>query len=151
MSVYTKTSESKQLQLSFSYKTFDSKINVVSSYDYEYFSGYVRETYRKNPKDSTVKFDEGIYRSLQYYEKQVGYLKGQLKVLQFHQNRELKMLVFDRINNYANNAPVPCEPLTEEEAAQWKILSSSPTHARELCELIEHKVENERREQEEFL
>lgn len=47
--------------------------------------------------------------------------------------------------------PVPSEPLTEEEAAQFKIIAADPVHARELVELIEEKVENERREQEEFL
>ena len=47
--------------------------------------------------------------------------------------------------------PVPSEPLTEEEAAQWKILSAHPEYCKDFAEVVENKVENERREQEEFL
>lgn len=94
-----------------------------------------------------MKFDENIYRSLQWYEKQVGFLRGQLKLIQYQNHKELKSRVFEKINHFAKNAPVPSEPLTEEEAAQWKILSAHSEQCRELVDLIEQKVENERREQ----
>ena len=61
------------------------------------------------------------------------------------------MRVFEKIRAFSENIPAPSEPLNEEEAAQFKLLSSHPEHCKELTEIIEQKVENERREQEEFL
>lgn len=88
---------------------------------------------------------------MKWYETQISILKGQIKLVQYQQNKELKASVFEKIQLYSKNIPVPSEPLTEEEAQHFKIIAANPQHCRELVELIEDKIENERREQEEFL
>jgi hypothetical protein len=110
---------------------------VLSSFDYAYILHHRRSSFKNESKDSAHKLDENVFKSLQWYEKHVGLLKGQIKLVQYQQSKELKIRVFEKIALYAKNAPVPSEPLTEEEAAQYKILASDPVHARELAELIE--------------
>ena len=84
-----------------------------------------RENYKTNPRDKNIKFDDNIYRTLQWYEQHV--------------------------DTYARSELAPVEALSEEEAAQFKLLSAHPEHCKELAEIIDHKVDNERREQEDFL
>jgi hypothetical protein len=67
----------------------------------------------------------------------VGFLRGQIKLIQYHQQKDLKARVFEKIILHAKSVPTPSEPLTEEEAAQFKIISANPTHCKELVELIE--------------
>lgn len=110
---------------------------MLSSFDYAYGSNYCRSSFKNESKDSTHKIDENVFKSLQWYEKHVSLLKGQIKLVQYQQSRELKYRVFEKIALFAKNIPVPSEPLTEEEAAHFKIISSDPQHARELVELIE--------------
>lgn len=110
---------------------------MLSSFDYAYISHHRRSSFKADNKDSTQKFDENVFKSLQWYEKSVGLLKGQIKLVQYQQSKELKSRVFEKIALYAKSIPVPSEPLTEEEAAQYKILAADPVHARELVELIE--------------
>jgi hypothetical protein len=67
----------------------------------------------------------------------VGFLRGHIKIIQHHQQKDLKARVFEKIVLHSKNVPTPSEPLTEEEAAQFKIISSNPAHCKELVELIE--------------
>jgi hypothetical protein len=93
--------------------------------------------FKVDSKDPAHRFDEHVFKSLQWYEKSTSILKGQLKLVQFQQSRDLKSRVFEKIALQAKSIPLPSEPLTEEETAQFKLLAANPTHARELAELIE--------------
>lgn len=60
-----------------------------------------------------MKYDELIHRSLLWYERQVAFLKGQIRLIQYQQTKELKLKVFEKIQLYSKNIPIPSEPLTE--------------------------------------
>ena len=90
-------------------------------------------------------------KSLQWYERSTAFLKGQIKLLNIQHSKDLKVKVFEKIAAASLNAPIPSEPLTEEEAAQFKIINANPVKCRELVDILEQKADNERKEQEEFL
>lgn len=110
---------------------------MLTSADYVYLFIDFRSSFKSETKDSNRKLDETVYESLKWYEKNIGLLKGQLKLISYQQNKELKSRVFEKINSYARNQIVPSEPLTEEEASQFKLISADTVHCKELVELIE--------------
>lgn len=86
-----------------------------------------------------------MFQSLLHYERQISLLKGHSKLLGFQITKEFKTRAYNQLFNYMKDLPIPTENLNEEETNQVKSVGNEVELARELAEVIEEKVENERR------
>ena len=72
-------------------------------------------------------------------------------MISFQIKKELQTRSYQQFFNQLKDLPIPIENLTEEENKEIKFFANEEQIARELAEAIEEKIENEKKEQEEFL
>lgn len=71
-------------------------------------------------KANDHKPEEIVYDSLVNYEKQISIMKGTLLIAESINNHHRKQITFTKIHEFALNAPLPIEPLNEEEESYIK-------------------------------